>query len=225
MNAIKKYGIDGFRWDVIDTANTIDELNKKEVFYIKKYNSTNSNIGYNKRYGGSNSLFTEEAIQNMSKAQQGKTVSMEARIKISETLKGRKPTLDHRKKISAAKKGKKMSVEARKNMSEAQKGKLVGDKNPFYGKTHTEETKKKISEAKKGVKPSAETRKKMSEARFGAKSYQAKQVIQYTTDNIFVKKWDCIADATRAGYGKHIVSVCKGERGTAGGYKWEYAIK
>jgi len=46
----------------------------------------------------------------------------------------------------------------------------LGEKNPFYGKHHTETTKKKISEAKKGKHHSLKTRKKMSESHKGEKN-------------------------------------------------------
>lgn len=39
---------------------------------------------------------------------------------------------------------------------------FLGEKNPFYGKTHTEETRRKISKARKGSKVSEETKKKIS---------------------------------------------------------------
>ena len=50
--------------------------------------------------------------------------------------------------------------EARKKISESHKGLQAGEKNPFYGKTHSEESKKKISEMKKGKHLSEETKKK-----------------------------------------------------------------
>lgn len=59
--------------------------------------------------------------------------------------------------------GCKRSTETRKKLSEAKKG----EKNPFYGKTHSEKTRRKISEVHKGKHPSTETRKKMSEVHKG----------------------------------------------------------
>jgi group I intron endonuclease len=50
----------------------------------------------------------------------------------------------------------------------------AGEKNPFFGKTHSDENRKKISEAKTGLraaffgkKHSAESRKKISDAKLG----------------------------------------------------------
>lgn len=43
--AIRKYGKDSFYIDLIDVANTQDELNKKEQYYIKEYDSIIN--GYN----------------------------------------------------------------------------------------------------------------------------------------------------------------------------------
>ena len=37
--AIKKYGWDNFTKEVIDTATSLEELNQKELFYIKYFNS------------------------------------------------------------------------------------------------------------------------------------------------------------------------------------------
>lgn len=64
-----------------------------------------------------------------------------------------------------------MSDETKKKMSETKKDTYQGEKNPFYGKTHSAETRQKMSEAKKGhtgywtgKTRSDETRKKMREA-------------------------------------------------------------
>ena len=62
------------------------------------------------------------------------------------------------------------SEEVRKKISEALKGLQAGEKNPFYGKTHSEESKKKISESQKGKHLSEETKRKMSESRKGRPS-------------------------------------------------------
>ena len=50
-SAIKKYGAENFTVEQIDVACTKDELDKKEIFWIGKYNSVAPN-GYNISTGG-----------------------------------------------------------------------------------------------------------------------------------------------------------------------------
>ena len=45
--AIRKYGEDKFDVECIDNAETQEELTNKEQYWIRKYNSANSDIGYN----------------------------------------------------------------------------------------------------------------------------------------------------------------------------------
>lgn len=45
--AMKKYGIQNFTIEQIDEANSQDELNELEYYWITKYNACDSNIGYN----------------------------------------------------------------------------------------------------------------------------------------------------------------------------------
>jgi hypothetical protein len=122
-------------------------------------------------------------------------------ISAENSLKGstKQKSLEMRKKLSESKKGKVLSTETKLKISDSTRGKvgywkdkhlsnstkeklsthgkkLVGDKNPFYGKSHTEETKKKISESRKnknigiqhplyGRPRSEETKKKIRDAK------------------------------------------------------------
>ena len=52
INALRKYGQNAFTWEQIDTAETQDELNKKEQYWIQYYDSMNT--GYNIQAGGNN---------------------------------------------------------------------------------------------------------------------------------------------------------------------------
>jgi hypothetical protein len=65
--------------------------------------------------------------------------------------------------ISKGGDNKEISEETRQKMSLA----MAGEKNPFYGKKHSEETKRKIAEARRGTKTSEEVKQKMSETRKG----------------------------------------------------------
>ena len=58
----------------------------------------------------------------------------------------------------------------------------------------------------------------------GSKNGHSKKVLQYSLNNQFIKKWDCIIDASKklkinAG---NISSCCIGNKKTAGGYIWRY---
>lgn len=59
INALSKYGIDNFKFEIIDKANSIKELNNKEIKWIKYYDSTNREKGYNLDSGGNNGKKTE----------------------------------------------------------------------------------------------------------------------------------------------------------------------
>lgn len=52
IRAIEKYGIENFANEIIDIANTDEELNKKEKFYIKHYKSLYGKNCYNLASGG-----------------------------------------------------------------------------------------------------------------------------------------------------------------------------
>lgn len=60
--------------------------------------------------------------------------------------------------------GIKHSLQTKKKISEHFKGLFVGEKNPFFGRKHSDETKKHWSEIRKGRKESEETKLKKSTA-------------------------------------------------------------
>lgn len=78
----------------------------------------------------------------MSKAQKGRIITKEHRMKISEAHRGKKLppfTKEHKMKISIANKGHKVSAKTRKKLSIINKGRVV-----------SEETRKKIGDAFRG---------------------------------------------------------------------------
>lgn len=50
MTALRKYGIDNFKWEVLETTEDYDTLNALECWYIQYYDSVNT--GYNLHPGG-----------------------------------------------------------------------------------------------------------------------------------------------------------------------------
>lgn len=70
MYDIVKYGWSAFTMEIIDSANSKDDLNNLEISWISKLKSTDPEIGYNKKTGGA-----------------GGTLNLESRIKMSESTK------------------------------------------------------------------------------------------------------------------------------------------
>lgn len=100
--------------------------------------------------------------------------------------------------------------EARKKNSETHIGLQAGEKNPFYGKHHSEESRRKISNALKG--------------RTNPKRYIP--VDELELDGITViKRHDSIsAAAMETGINRaNISACCRGKLKTAGKRKWRYA--
>lgn len=72
FNAIEKYGFKSFRVNkILDIAFSLEELNIKEELWIKYYNSTNKDYGYNHQMGGSNKKVSKEYCATFSKKQLG----------------------------------------------------------------------------------------------------------------------------------------------------------
>lgn len=66
-NALRKYGVDAFTWEVIATAKSIEELNLLEEKYVTQYDSINN--GYNIRQPGNNKKHNPESIERMRESQ------------------------------------------------------------------------------------------------------------------------------------------------------------
>ncbi len=132
LNAFNKYGWENFDFSIVDTAPTINELNKKEIYYIKKYNTTNKDVGYNIELGGLNNIPPLDTIKKMSQSHLGK--------KQHDTW--------INKRIAPA-----GSDEAKKygRVKTDEEKKMLSEKSPRYwlNKKRDDETIKKISKTKK----------------------------------------------------------------------------
>lgn len=122
--AIRKYGRENFNIEIIDKANSLDELNLLEQKYIKEFNSLSPN-GYNLDTGGKNRNLSEETKLKISLSKKGKKVKSKTQFikgqipwnkgksgpkrkykpnpKISQILKGKSKTKEHRNNLSKAK--------------------------------------------------------------------------------------------------------------------------
>lgn len=178
--AILKHGFENFKKDVIEYCNK-DNVNEREIFWINKYDSKNSDIGYNLTNGGdglSGYKMTEEH-----KAKIGLTNSMcskETREKLRLANIGKRHTPESIEKMRLIKTGIKCTEEAKRKISESNKGRVVseetkrkiGDANKIslLGKKLSDEVKEKLRISSTGRIKSPETRLKLSIANIGKKA-------------------------------------------------------
>lgn len=126
-NAINKYGIDAFTFEVIAQASSLDELNLLEAKFIEEFNSIDN--GFNIRGGGGNKTHNADSLVRMGESQKaaharraaegkdtwnrsdggamkGKRHTTETKQKMSESAKNRSQpaTKESLAKMSAAKK-------------------------------------------------------------------------------------------------------------------------
>ena len=95
-NAIQKYGMESFLWEIIDYADSQEDLDRKERLWIEHYKSNIKGNGFNLTSGGEHAVYSEDSIKKMSEAMTGEK---NHRYGVSATE-------DTRKKMSASRIGK-----------------------------------------------------------------------------------------------------------------------
>lgn len=107
-NAIKKYGWENIKHEILLDNLTKEEAFNREIEYIAKYKSTEKKYGYNKSTGGEISFLgfhhTEEAKRIIAEKQRiinlGKHLSEETKLKMSKAKKGIKWSEERKKQRS-----------------------------------------------------------------------------------------------------------------------------
>ena len=159
FNAFNQYGRDNFEIKILSKCNSMDEMNHRETYYIRLFNTLAPN-GYNILPGGGNRIVGEETRKRQSSSLKGKLVGKkngmfgkgkmagdknpmfgkkrteEARKKISQKLKGRTFSDSHKENISEANRGKKKSKVHRDMLSEGNNWRKVPIFCPTNGKTY-----------------------------------------------------------------------------------------
>jgi len=171
--AIKKYGKENFKREIIEECETLEELDEREIYWIEFYNSRDKKVGYNIREGGGLNGGKYD-MSGPNNPMYGKTHTDEVKKIIS--LKQKRTYLE--------KYGEELSFKMKKDKSE----KYMGSGNPTYGKTlekckceicgkivdirnygrwHGKNCKPRIKKEKRpktGFKQTEETKRKISEA-------------------------------------------------------------
>ena len=189
-HAIKKYGVDAFDFAEIDIAETVDQLNYKEGFWIQ-YLNTVAPSGYNLTLGGNNAKRSDVTRKRMSEIRIGVKESAEKCAAISAgraayiqsdagkahmamltaMCVGSKHSQEHKEKIAAAGRGRKHSEEAKAKIAAANARRIFTDEMRAnmsaaqVGKTQSDESNKRRSEKLKGRVMTDEHRRKISESR------------------------------------------------------------
>jgi len=155
-DALRKYGVDNFKWIIIESIEAYDrkslkyKLDEREKYWIAKDNTQDREFGYNMTKGGDGTFgyrreFSEEHKRKISEALRGKKLSEDLKKEISNILKGKKKSKEGRMKMSRARMGIIFSDDHCENIRKSK----MREKNPNWGKSRSEETKIKISESNK----------------------------------------------------------------------------
>jgi len=150
-DAMNHYGFQNFDVNMVEKCNSIKELNEKEMYWIKFFNSTDKNIGYNIALGGTggdtftsqSTLRKKEICKKRSKSMigknKGKKLSQETKEKLRIAFTGKHPSIEARKKMSASAKIAQNRPEVKEKRSKS-----------MTGKKHSPETNLKVSKVLKG---------------------------------------------------------------------------
>ena len=153
VKSIKKYGKENFIKEILEVCSSTEDLDEREIFWIRELNSTNRDIGYNICEGGR----TYRSMKGENNPRYGVKLSEETKEKIREKRKLQKMSQKEKDRLSNLWKGdknpgKNKSEETKKKLKEAAKKiDRKGEKSPMYGKKHSDETKEKWSKKRKGM--------------------------------------------------------------------------
>lgn len=202
-NAIRKYGRESFKIEVLEENVPESKLDERECYYINKYESLEK--GFNNTGGGG--------------GVRGYHHTAESRLKISAGVKKTSHlwnNLDRALRIKNAQKGRQFTLAHRQHISESRKGKFTGTDNPFFHKHHSNETKAIIGEANHKWSVSRHTKEGVFIATYITLQDATKAVVE---EGLSTAKFSSIYD--------RIKFACLGSAGTksAYGYVWKYIEK
>ena len=236
--AISTFGWDNVKKEIIAENLNLEQAGKLEVELIEKYKTLDRNYGFNTTRGGDTfNIHSEQFLnelhnrmignkycvgrkistQHIQALQDGRTE--ESYRKIAEKNRGRKHSESFKKALSIRAKERWKNQEYR-NKYLLHRPDTNGEKNPMYGKHHSDTTKEILRKQKLGKKASPELRQKLSDA-----STNKKKVLQINALGEVVNSFNSIKEAALAvnAHGTNIVQCCKHEHKTIRGFYWRYA--
>ena len=141
--AVKKYGKENFKRDILRYCFTKHELRIWEYVFIKKYHSQDLNIGYNIADGDVNTTEFNPAKLPQVREKIRKATKLRMSKPENNPMFGKKNphTEEWKKNHSCVMKGRRHTDETKRKISVAQ----LGNKNHMYGKHLSDERKKQLS--------------------------------------------------------------------------------
>lgn len=234
-SAFQKYGLENFSFQVLEECSR-EDLNRKEQEYIKKFNTTDREAGYNQTTGGDHYKvvnrvpMSEETKRKISEKKKGMKFSEEHKNSLKIARNKRPPMSDEtRKKISQANKGRRISEEQKRKISQANKGKKRSEEQKLSdslrrkGKTYEEiygpEMARKIKESKSGKMAGRKlSEEHIEKIRAGSKRLMKK--IRCSSGKIYSSIKEAADDT--GNLRSNIVAVCKGRQKTSYGLIYGY---
>jgi group I intron endonuclease len=160
--AISKYGIDNFKFELIEVVPDQGDLTTIEQYYLDwiqpEYNISKDAVAFMRGHE-----FTAEHRAKIGAAHRGMRHSEEAKAKMSIGHKGWTPSDETRERMSAAHKGKKLSDENKAKLFAANKGRTMSPES----RAKLSATKKGKPSPLKGIPLSEETKAKLSASMLG----------------------------------------------------------
>ncbi len=196
--AIKKYGFDNFKHNILYKGLTKSEAEKKEIELIKQYKATDARFGYNLQQGGKIRLLTEESRRRLSNSLKGHKVDEKTRWRLAELNSKPVVCIETGIEYPSMQEAGRATGTARCNIS-----KVIRGINETAGGYHW---------ALKGQEDEVIIKKRQY--------YNSKKVLCIDTGEIF----DSVSEAGRELNinRKAIANNCNRLSKTAGGFKWKY---
>lgn len=170
-DSINKYGKESFLIEVLETCDSLDNLNLREIHYISLYKSTDRNFGYNLTSGGKNCPMSEDTKQKIKEFQLNRVRTSDDKFLNSKRFTGKKMTEKMREVLNKLNANKKLTPEHIEILRQSNLGRKASDlqrstvANANRTRIHSDETRKKLSAGRKGKKHSEETKAKIRETK------------------------------------------------------------
>lgn len=252
-SAIQKHGWNNFTHEILIAGLSQEEACAKEIELINETKSYDHQFGYNVALGGQGNTMTEETKAKLRGRLKEVFSADEYRTAMRERSKAMWSNEEWRKQHTGENHpmyGHHHTDESKQKISESRKELFASLKEkglpvPGTGHKHTEEAKAKMSAARKGTHwnytLTEEQRKRRSYAKLGPRNpnYQKPmdpelkerlislhsipvvQIINGNERRVFTSAAE--AERITGVCQSNITRVCKRQRSSAGGFKWEYA--